>query len=149
MKLEDRIMADLKEAMKAKDKARMRGIRAVKQALLLAKTDGSGKELSAEDEIKLVQKLVKQRKDSIKVYEEQSRADLAEVEQEEIDVLQNYLPEQMSEEDLTAFLKNLVGEVNAEGMKDMGRVMGLASKQLAGKAEGQLISKIVKSILMQ
>ena len=149
MKLEDRIMADLKEAMKAKDKARMRGIRAVKQALLLAKTDGSGKELSAEDEIKLVQKLVKQRKDSIKVYEEQSRADLAEVEQEEIDVLQNYLPEQMSEEDLTTFLKNLVGEVNAEGMKDMGRVMGLASKQLAGKAEGQLISKIVKSILMQ
>ena len=149
MKLEDRIMADLKEAMKAKDKARMRGIRAVKQALLLAKTDGSGKELSAEDEIKLVQKLVKQRKDSIKVYEEQSRADLAEVEQGEIDVLQNYLPEQMSEEDLTTFLKNLVGEVNAEGMKDMGRVMGLASKQLAGKAEGQLISKIVKSILMQ
>ena len=147
MSLEKRIMGDLKEAMKAKDQASVRSIRAIKAAILLAKTDGSGKELDEAGEIKLVQKLVKQRQDSLDIYEKQGREDLAATEREEIEVLQRYLPKQMSEEELSTFLEALVGEVGASSMKDMGKVMGLANQRLAGKADGKTIAAKVKELL--
>ena len=140
-------MPDLKAAMKAKDQAALRSIRAIKAAILLAKTDGSGKELDEAGEIKLIQKLVKQRQDSLDIYEKQNREDLAATEREEIAVLQKYLPEQMSDEDLTAFISELITKVGASSMKDMGKVMGMASQQLAGKADGKTISGKVKALL--
>jgi len=147
MSLETNLMADLKEAMKTKDQASLRAIRAAKAAILLFKTDGSGKELDEAAEIKLVQKLVKQRQDSLEIYEKQGREDLAVIEREEIEVLKRYLPEEMSEDDLKAFLQNLISELGAEGMKDMGKVMGMASQKLAGKADGKTISSIVRNLL--
>ncbi len=147
MSLEKRIMTDLKEAMKAKDKVALRTIRAVKAAILLQKTDGSGTELTEEGEIKMIQKLMKQRQDSLDIYEKQDREDLAVTEREEIAVLSNYLPEQMSADDLKAFITDIIAKTGASGMKDMGKVMGMASKELAGKADGKAISTIVKSIL--
>lgn len=147
MSLEKKIMTDLKEAMKAKDQAALRSIRAVKAAILLAKTDGSGKELDEAAEIKLIQKLVKQRQDSLDIYEKQGREDLAVTEREEIAVLQKYLPEQMSDADLTAFLQGLIEKTGASSMKDMGKIMGMASKELAGKADGKTISAKVKELL--
>ena len=147
MSLEARIAADLKTAMKAKDDAAKRGIRAIKAAILLAKTDGTGKELDEAGEIKMLQKLVKQRKDSLDIYVKQGREDLADTEREEIAVIEKYLPEQMSEADLTAFIKGLIAQTGANSMKDMGKVMGMASKQLAGKADGKTISGIVKQLL--
>lgn len=147
MSLESRIMGDLKDAMKAKDQASIRSIRAIKAAILLAKTDGSGKELDEAGEIKMVQKLVKQRQDSLEIYEKQGREDLAVTEREEIKVLKKYLPEQMSESDLKAFIEALIGEVGASSMKDMGKVMGLANQRLAGKADGKTISVIVRQLL--
>lgn len=147
MSLEKRIMQDLKTAMKEKDEAAKRTIRAIKSAILLQKSDGSGTELNEEMEIKMLQKLIKQRQESLNVYTEQGRADLAQTEEEEINVLQRYLPEQMSEEDLKTFITDLITREGAEGMKDMGRIMGLASKELAGKADGKAISTIVKAQL--
>lgn len=147
MSLESKLMADLKEAMKTKDQASLRAIRAAKAAILLFKTDGSGKDLDEAAEIKLVQKLVKQRQDSLEIYEKQGREDLAVIESEEIEVLKRYLPEEMSEDDLKAFLQNLISELGADGMKDMGRVMGMASQKLAGKADGKTISGIVRNLL--
>ena len=147
MGLEEKIMTDLKAAMKAKDKAALRGLRAVKQAILLSKTDGSGTELTEADEVKMLQKLVKQRNESIKIYKEQSRDDLAEPEQEEIDVIMKYLPKQMDEAELRAFVEAKVAALGASGMKDMGKVMGASSKELAGKADGAVLSAIVKEIL--
>ncbi len=147
MTLEERINADLKTAMKAKDDAAKRGIRAIKNQLLLVKTSGTSAEMDEAGEIKLVQKLVKQRKDSLAIFEEQGRADLAKIEAEEITVLEKYLPQQMGEEELTTFLKGLMEKVGASSMKDMGKVMGMASKQLAGKADGKTISTIVKKLL--
>ncbi|MGA0257463.1 MAG: GatB/YqeY domain-containing protein [Saprospiraceae bacterium] len=140
-------MADLKEAMKTKDQASLRAIRAAKAAILLFKTDGSGKELDEAAEIKLIQKLVKQRQDSLEIYKNQGREDLAVIEREEIEVLKRYLPEEISEDDLRAFLEKLISELGAEGMKDMGRVMGMASQKLAGKADGKTISSIVRNLL--
>lgn len=140
-------MTDLKEAMKAKDQAALRSIRAIKAAILLAKTDGSGKELDETGEIKLIQKLVKQRQDSLDIYVKQNRDDLAVTEREEIEVLQRYLPEQMSDEDLTAFIAELISKTGASSMKDMGKVMGMASSQLSGRADGKTISAKVKSLL--
>ena len=140
-------MADLKEAMKTKDQASLRAIRAAKAAILLFKTDGSGKELDEAAEIKLIQKLVKQRQDSLEIYKNQGREDLAVIEREEIEVLKRYLPEEISEDDLRAFLEKLISELGAEGMKDMGRVMGMASQRLAGKADGKTISNIVRNLL--
>jgi len=148
MSLEKRIMTDLKEAMKAKDQAALRTIRSIKAAIQLQKTDGSGSELNEEGEIKMVQKLMKQRQDSLDIYVKQNREDLAVTEREEIAVLKKYLPEQMSEEDLKAFITDLITKIGASGMKDMGKVMGMASKGLAGKADGKTISTIVKSLLM-
>ncbi len=147
MSLEARITTDLKNAMKAKDQKALRGIRAIKAAILLAKTDGTGKGLSEEGEIKLLQKLVKQRKDSLEIYEKQGREDLAVTEREEIETIEKYLPEQMGEEELSTIIKTIVEQVGASSMRDMGKVMGMASKQLAGKADGKTISGIVKKLL--
>lgn len=147
MSLTDRINADLKEAMKAKDQDALRGIRAIKAAILLANTDGTGKEVDDERGIQILQKLVKQRKESLDIYEKQGRGDLAVVEREEIKIIEKYLPEQMAEEDLRKFLKDLIVETGASDPKDMGKIMGLANKQLAGKADGKSISIIVKELL--
>lgn len=147
MKLEEQIMTDLKAAMKAKDQAALRGIRAIKSAILLEKTSGSGKELDDADGIKMVQKLIKQRKDSLEIYEQQGREDLAETEREEIAVIERYLPKQMSEAELEQTIKAIVEETGATSMKDMGKVMGIANKRLAGKAEGKAISETVKALL--
>ena len=147
MALEDRVMQALKEAMKAKDQASMRTLRAIKAELLLYKTSGAKGPISEADEVRILQKMIKQRKDSLAVYQEQGRTDLATTEQEEVDVLTRYLPEQMSEDELRSFIAALVDELGAAGMKDMGRVMGEASKRLGGKAEGKVIASIVKEKL--
>ena len=147
MSLEEKIMEDLKVAMKAQDKASMRGLRAVKSALLLLKTDGSGKEITPEREIQLLQKLVKQRRESIAIFEKENRTDLAEVEKEEVAVIEKYLPEALSEEDLEKFIQALILSSGATSVKDMGKVIGLASKELAGKADGRAISDMVKKCL--
>lgn len=147
MSLEQNIMGDLKAAMKSKDQAALRGIRAIKAALLLAKTDGSGKDLDESGEIKILQKLVKQRQESLDIYNKQGREDLAAVEKEEIAVIQKYLPQQMGEEELMAIVKSIVEKTGAQNMKDMGKVMGMASQQLAGKADGKTLASIVKQLL--
>ncbi|MCB0578279.1 MAG: GatB/YqeY domain-containing protein [Phaeodactylibacter sp.] len=147
MSLEERIMQDLKEAMKAKDQAALRGIRAIKAAILLEKTSGSKHDLSGDMEMKLLQKLVKQRKDSLDIYEKQSREDLAQTEREEIEVIERYLPKQLSEEELRAEIKKIIAEAGADSMKDMGKVMGVAQKKLAGKADGKTMSGIVRELL--
>ncbi len=147
MTLEERVNAELKEAMKAKDQGRMRGLRAIKSAIVLRKTDGSNTEITPDEEIKILQKLVKQRQDSLTIYEEQNREDLAEKEREEIAVIETFLPEQMSDEDLRAYLQDLIKKEGATSMKDMGKIMGMASKELAGKADGKTISSIVKELL--
>lgn len=147
MSLEAKVMTELKAAMKAKDDAAKRSIRAIKAAILLAKTDGSGNELTEEMEIKMLQKLVKQRKDSLEIYVKQGREDLAVVEREEIEVIERFLPQQLSEDELMPIIQNIIDTVGASSMKDMGKVMGMASKQLAGKADGKMISGVVKKIL--
>jgi len=147
MSPEEKIMEDLKVAMKAQDKASMRGLRAVKSALLLLKTDGSGKEITPEREIQLLQKLVKQRRESIAIFEKENRTDLAEVEKEEVAVIEKYLPEALSDEDLEKFIQGLILSSGASSVKDMGKVIGLASKELAGKADGRAISDMVKKCL--
>ena len=147
MTLEERITQDLKTAMKEKNDAAKRGIRAIKQAILLAKTDGSGQEITEDMEIKMLTKLAKQRKESLEIYEEQGREDLAQTEREELEIIERYLPEQMSEEELTTKIKAIIERVGAESMRDMGKVMGIATKEFAGKADGKLISQIVKKQL--
>lgn len=147
MTLEERITADMKVAMKSKDKVALRAIRAVKAAILIAKTDGSGDVIDAAKEIQIVQKMVKQRKDSHTIFVDQGRADLAEVEKEEIDIISKYLPEQMGEDELKKIITEIVSDLGAEGMKDMGKVMGVASQKLAGKADGKTISSIVRASL--
>ncbi|MEP7322074.1 MAG: GatB/YqeY domain-containing protein [Saprospiraceae bacterium] len=148
MNLEEKINNDIKESMKAKDQAWLRGVRAVKAAILLAKTDGSGLELNEEREIKLLQKLVKQRQDSLTIYETQNREDLAKVEREEIEIIQRYLPKQMTLEDLESYVRDLIQTHGANGIKDMGKIMGLASKGLSGKADGKTIADLVKKMLV-
>lgn len=147
MSLEQKITADLKTAMKAKDQVALRSIRAIKAAILLAKTDGSGTALNEESEIKILQKLVKQRKDSLDIYDKQGREDLAVKEKGEIEIIERYLPKQLSTEELTGIMKEIIEKVGATSMRDMGKVMGMASKQLAGKADGKAISAVVKSLL--
>lgn len=149
MSLEQQIMAQMKDAMKAKDEAGLRGLRAIKAAILLAKTSGSGSELSADDEIKLLQKLVKQRKDSLDIFKQQNRADLAQKEEEEIAVIEKFLPKQLDAEELKAIIAEIITQVGASSPADMGKVMGVASKQLAGKADGKTISTVVKELLTQ
>jgi uncharacterized protein YqeY len=147
MTLEERIMQDLKGAMKAKDEAALRGIRAVKAAILLARTDGSGKPIDEEREIQILQKLVKQRKESLEIYEKQNREDLAKVERDEIAIIEKYLPQQLSESELENVLTEIINKVGATSAKDLGKVMGLASKELAGKADGKMISLVAKRLL--
>lgn len=147
MSLEAKIQGDLKEAMKAKDQAALRSLRAIKSAILLHKTSGSGEDLDEAGEIKMLQKLVKQRQESLEIYQKQNRDDLAATEREEIAVIQKYLPEQISPEKLKEIISGIVGEVGASSMKDMGRVMGLANQKLAGKADGKSIAGVVKELL--
>lgn len=147
MSLEKDIMAAMKVAMKAKDQTALAALRAVKSEILLAKTSGDSEELKEEDEIKLVQKLVKQRKDSARIFSEQNREDLSEPELAQAAVLEKFLPEQLSEEDVTAVIKEIISKTGAAGMKDMGKVMGMANKELAGKADGRTISTVVKAQL--
>jgi len=141
-------MADLKTAMLAKDEKSLRGLRAIKAAILLAKTsEGAGGELKEDDETKLLQKLVKQRKDSLEIYQQQKRTDLAQKEQEEIEVIEKFLPKQLSAEELQAEIKNIIAETGATSSADMGKVMGAATKKLSGKADGKTISATVRELL--
>jgi uncharacterized protein len=148
MSLEQKIMTELKTAMLAKDEAALRSLRAVKAAILLARTsEGAGGELKEEDETKLLQKLVKQRKDSLEIFQQQNRTDLAKKEEEEIAVIEKFLPKQLSAEEIKAALTTIIAQVGASSPADMGKVMGAATKQLAGKADGKTISALVKELL--
>lgn len=149
MSFTDIINKDIKSAMLAREKERLQSLRAIKAALLLAKTEKSGdEEMSDEDVIKMLQRLVKQRVESAKLYIDQGRADLADVENAQAEVIKSYLPEQLDEHELLQIVKSIIDDLGAIGMKDMGRVMGLASKKLAGKADNKTVSTIVKSLLM-
>jgi uncharacterized protein len=148
MSLEQKIMGDLKAAMLAKDEAALRSLRAIKAAILLAKTaEGSAGEISEDDEIKLLQKMVKQRKDSLEIFTQQNRPELAKKEEEEIAVIEKFLPKQMSADEIKAELEKIIASTGAASPADMGKVMGLATKQLAGKADGKTISALVKELL--
>jgi uncharacterized protein YqeY len=148
MSLEARINDDIKTAMLAKDQVSLRGLRAIKSAIINAKTEpGAGGELPADKEAGLLQKLVKTRKDSLTIYQQQNRADLAEKEQEEISVIEKYLPQQMSADELKAEIQKIITETGANSMKDMGKVMGAANAKFAGKADSKSISEAVKAAL--
>lgn len=148
MSLEIQVMSEMKEAMKAKDEALLRGLRAIKAEIIKARTEpGANGQISEEGEIKLLQKLVKSRKDSLEIYQNQNRPDLAQKESEEIAVIEKFLPKQMSAEELNEALKAIIAAVGATGPQDMGKVMGAATKQLSGKAEGKAISAAVKTLL--
>ena len=148
MSLEITVNTEIKNAMLSKNEAALRGLRAIKSAILLAKTaDGKSGELTEDDEIKLLQKLAKQRKDALEVFVTQNREDLAQKEREELDIIEKYLPQQMDEVSLRTALQALMASAGASGPGDMGKVMGLATKQFAGKADGKMISTIVKELL--
>jgi len=151
MSLEQKIMGELKTAMLAKDEKALRSLRAIKAAILLAKTSegapaGRG-ELKEEDETKLLQKLVKQRKDSLEIFQQQKRTDLAQKEQEEIEIIEKFLPKQLSADELRSELSSIISEVGATSPADIGKVMGAATKKFAGKADGKTISALVKELL--
>ena len=148
MALEQNINEQLKQAMLAKDEKKLRGLRAIKAAIIIAKTaEGAGGQISADEEIKMLQKLVKQRKDSLEIFQQQNRADLAQKEQEEIEVIEAFLPKPLSEEELKEALTKIIADAGAASPADMGKVMGTATKQLAGKADGKTISAMVKALL--
>lgn len=148
MSIFDQVNEGIKNAMKNKEEATLRALRGVKSALLLAKTEkGAADELSEEKEIQVLQKLVKQRKESLEIYTTQNRPELAVVEAEEIAVIEKFLPKQMDEATLRTELQNIIASVGAAGPQDMGKVMGAATKQLAGKADGKMISQLVKELL--
>ncbi|CDS92209.1 MULTISPECIES: GatB/YqeY domain-containing protein [Sphingobacterium] len=148
MTLEEKINQDIKAAMIAKDANKLRGLRAVKAAILLAKTEkGHTEELTEETEIKVLQKLVKQRKESAEIYKNQNREDLYAIEVEEQEVIEAYLPKQLSREEVEKIIKDIISTTGASSVKDMGKVMGAANQQLAGKADGRTISELVKSLL--
>lgn len=148
MSLETQVMSFIKDAMKNKDEALLRGLRAIKAEIIKAKTEpGANGEISEDGEMKLLQKLVKQRKDSLAIYEQQSRSDLAAKESEEIAIIEKFLPAQMSEEDVKAAVQAIVTELGAAGPQDLGKVMGVATKKLAGQADGKVISAMAKAIL--
>ncbi len=147
MKLSDRINQDIKEAMKAKETDKLMALRAVKSEILLANTSGDGKELNEEAEIKILQKLVKQRKDSAQTYKDAGRTELYEKEIKEVAFIEAYLPEQLSEEELSAIINKVIADTGASSIKDMGKVIGMVNKQVAGKAEGKLIAMKVKELL--
>jgi uncharacterized protein YqeY len=148
MSLENKVMGQLKEAMKAKDEAGLRTLRAIKAAIIIAKTsEGAAGEISEADEVKLLQKLAKQRKDSLEIFTKQNREDLALKEQEELDIINTFLPAQLEGEALEKAIREIILEVGATGPADMGKVMGAASKKLAGQADGKAISALVKQLL--
>ncbi len=147
MNLEQQIMADLKAAMLAKNEAGLRAIRAIKSAILLAKTSTAGKELTPEDEVKMLQKLVKQRQESIEIYTNQQRPDLAKPEMEEVEIISKYLPQMMSEVEIRDAVKKAIAETGASSPAEMGKVMGVVTKQLAGKADNKVVSAVVKELL--
>ncbi|MEO8766438.1 MAG: GatB/YqeY domain-containing protein [Ginsengibacter sp.] len=148
MSLEQQVMGDLKTAMLAKDEKSLRSLRAIKAALINLKTaEGFSGDVTEDDEIKLLQKLVKQRKESLDIYEKQGRSDLAEKEKEEIEVIEKFLPKQVSAEELKEVIVSIVKDTGATSQADMGKVMGMANKQLGGKADGKAIAAIVKEIL--
>lgn len=139
---------EIKQAMLAKDQAKLRGLRAIKAALLLARTEkGSTEEITEETELKILQRLIKQRKESADIYKQQGREDLSVIEDEEIEVISQFMPKQLGKEEVEALIAALIKEAGATSVKDMGKVMGLANKELAGKADGKLIAEIVKSQL--
>ncbi|RYY30071.1 MAG: GatB/YqeY domain-containing protein [Sphingobacteriaceae bacterium] len=146
--LVETIDQDIKKAMLAKDDARLRGLRAIKSALLLARTEkGASDIISEETELKVLQKLIKQRKESAEIYQTQNRDDLYQIEKEEMQVIEAYLPQQMSREEITAYVQGIIEKSGATSIKEMGKVMGAANKELAGKADGKTISEIVKQLL--
>ena len=148
MSLINQIDQDIKQAMLGKQEARLRGLRAIKSALLLARTEkGASEDISPETEIKVLQRLIKQRKESADIYKAQNREDLYKIEAEEMEVIEAYLPKQMERSEVAAYLKDLIGRVGATSVKDMGKVMGAANKELAGKADGRTISEVVRELL--
>ena len=148
MSLQERVMTEMKAAMRAKDANKLEALRAIKSQILLSQTESSAKEgLTEEEELKLLQKLVKQRRDSAAIYTEQGREDLAQPEVDQAAVISMFLPEQLTDEEIEAKVDEIIAETGAEGMKDMGKVMGKASADLAGKADGKTISMIVKKKL--
>jgi uncharacterized protein YqeY len=147
MALEQSIMAELKAAMLAKDEAKLRALRAIKAAIIILKTSEAGKEITEEDEMKMLQKLVKQRKESIDIYTKQGREDLAKTEQEEVAVIELFLPQMMSEEEIRVALQDIIASVGATSAAEMGKVMGAANKAFAGKADNKIVSALVKEML--
>jgi len=147
MSLQEQVTQQLKTAMKAKDSVALESLRAIKSAILLTQTQAGAKDITAEDEIKLVQKLVKQRKDSAEIFRQQGREDLAEPEEAQIKIIEQFLPEQLDEAAIAEIIEGIIAQTNAEGMKDMGKVMGMATKAMAGKADGKTISAIVRQKL--
>ena len=148
MSLELTVNENLKKAMLARDEVSMRALRAIKSAVLLAKTaEGASEVMSTDTEIKLLQKLVKQRKDSLEIFERQNRLDLAQKEKEELDVIERFLPKQMSEEEVKEVLRGIIQELGVTDASGLGKVMGAATKQLAGKADGKMIAALVKQLL--
>ena len=149
MNLEQNVMAEMKDAMKAKDEAALRGLRAIKAEIIKAKTEpGANGEVSEDVANKMLQKMLKQRKDSLEIYRTQNRDDLAKKEEEEIAIIEKFLPKQMDEAELKDELKKIIEQVGASSPADMGKVMGIATKQLAGKADGKAISSAVKDLLV-
>jgi uncharacterized protein len=148
MSLEQKVMEELKTAMRAKDEAALRTLRAIKAGIIIEKTaEGAGGEISEATETKMLQKMAKQRRDSLDIFEKQNREDLASKEREELAIIERFLPKQMSGDELKAELKAIIAQVGAKSPADMGKVMGVASKQLAGKADGKAISETVKQLL--
>jgi uncharacterized protein YqeY len=148
MSLITKIDQDIKQAMLAKQADKLRALRSVKAALLLAKTEkGASEDISEDAEIKVLQRLVKQRRESADIYQSQNRPDLYQIEKDELEVIEAYLPQQMSRTEIEFYLKDLISRVGATSVKDMGKVMGAANKELAGKADGKTISEVVKQLL--
>lgn len=147
MSLEEKVMEEIKTAMKAKNEAELRTLRAIKSAILIEKTSGSNAEMTEADEMKLLQKMAKQRRDSLDIFKQQNRADLAVKEEEELAILERFLPKPYTQEELDEAIKAIITQVGAASAADMGKVMGMASKQLAGKADGKTISETVKRLL--
>jgi len=150
MSLEAKIMESLKTAMKAKDEVALRTLRAIKAAIIIEKTaEGASGEIDEATEIKMLQKMAKQRKDSLQIFQQQQREDLASKEREELAIIEQFLPAQMSEEEIKQALQQIINTVGASSMADLGKVMGIASKELAGKADGKLIAALVKELLQK
>jgi len=148
MSLEITINQDIKTAMLAKNESALRGLRAIKSALIIARTEkGASDILTEEVEIKVLQKLVKQRKESADIYKSQNREDLYQIEADEIEVIEKYLPKQMNQDDLNTYIKGLLTQLNVTSVKEMGKIMGLANKELSGKADGKAISETIKRLL--